>query len=63
MNALLAFALLALTAVRGEVVNIKTAQDFILFANNVNAGVNTAATVYLQNDIDFTGVSAAGFAA
>ena len=57
MNALLAFALLALTAVRGEVVNIKTAQDLILFSNNVNAGVNKDATVYLQNDIDFTGVS------
>ena len=59
MKALTAFALLALSAfgAQGTVINIKTAQEFIKFSNEVNNKRNANATVYLDNDIDFSGVS------
>ena len=58
MKALLALALLALVTVKGgTVIDIKTPQEFIQFAKDVNSGKNLDATVYLQNDIDFTGFS------
>lgn len=60
MKALTAFALLALSAfgARGNtIVNIKTAQEFIQFSNDVKNKKNSNATVYLQSDIDFAGVS------
>ena len=57
MKTLLAFALLALASVRSATVHINNAQEFIQFANNVNSGSYKAATVFLDNDIDFTGVS------
>ena len=59
MKALLAFALLALAAVRSgaETININNAQEFIQFSNDVSSGKNMDATVFLDNDIDFTGLS------
>ena len=43
---------------RGYALSISTVDDFIDFASNVNSGTNYAGeTVYLTNDLDFTGYS------
>ena len=43
---------------RGDPLSISSVDDFIDFANNVNSGSNYAReTVYLINDLDFTGYS------
>lgn len=58
MKTLLALVMLALSVRGGSTLNIRTAQEFINFADAVNSGsAYSDATVYLQDDIDFTGVS------
>lgn len=57
MKALAALALLVLSVRGGDVININTPKEYIQFVNDLNSGKNTDATVYLQNDLDFTGLS------
>ena len=60
MKTLLAFAstLFTVATVMGaSVININTPQEFIQFSKDVNSGKDRDATVYLQDDLDFTGLS------
>lgn len=51
------FTLIGRAARGANVINIRTAQEFIKFSSDVNSGSNLDATVFLQNDIDFAGLS------
>ena len=54
----LVFALLSLNIAKGaDTVYINTPQEFIQFSKNVDVGNYRDATVFLQNDIDLTGLS------
>ena len=54
----LVFTLLSLNVAKGaETVYINTPQEFIQFSKSLNPGTHRDATVYIQNDLDFTGLS------